>query len=136
MSSTFPTQRIRQKHKEVISGDNAILSNTIAVSANNYGIVYRIWLDLDVQSETDLENLGTSLELIVAVGATSWSALHHPLITHTAVVEHRWVDLGPWFYEFGVEGLYSGIKGDDIVLTVEAAGTGIKTAIHIMYSDD
>ncbi len=140
MSRLFPSQRIAKKHKLEQSGDGTLLTGGVTVPAKNYGVVYMLWVDLDVLSETDLENLPKVMSITITIGSMTWQQAVHPFIAHvdaqTVVVEHRTVDLGPWFFPFGDDGLYSGVLGDDIVITVGSAGTGVKSRVNYLYSGD
>lgn len=140
MSSVFPSKGIRKKHKRIRSADATGINDTITVAADHYGVVYRVWLDLDVSSEADLENLPADLVIQFVIGTLIFDIDVHPFIEHTDAAAgaqplHRHVNLGPWFFDLGPDGLYSGVLGDDIVLTVGSAGTGIKTKVHYLYSD-
>ena len=138
MSQIFPSGAIAKKFKRVQSADGGTISSTITVPAQNYGVVYRLWLDLDVTSETDLEILPAKLLLTITIGSVDFKIDVHPKIEHTSALpqEYRTIDLGPWPFDFGSDGLYSGVKGDDIVIAVLAAGSGVKTQVNYIYSGD
>lgn len=137
MTTTFPSRDIAHKFATALSNDNGAISSTQTVPAANYGVIYKLWVDLDVTDETDLENLVDPLTVSVTIGSTVWSRFLHPYIARTADnttnIEH--IDLGPWPFDFGLAGLYSGVKGDNIIVAVVAAGTGIKTKADYIYSN-
>jgi hypothetical protein len=138
MTEMFPSAGIAKKLHSGTSGDNAILASIVTVPATEYGIVWKAWFDLDVGDETDLENLVAILNLGVTIGSSSWNVNVHPYIEHTDAGPdvHRHVDLGPWFFDFGNDGFYSGVLGDDIAFAAAAAGTGIKVSVKALYSGD
>jgi hypothetical protein len=138
MSRLFPSRRITRKTKTAVSTDNALLTSTIAVVSNEYGILWKVVISLDVGSETDLENLAPKLDIFIKFNTTTfWFQNVHPYLAHDDETHYfRHVDLGPWIIDFGEEGLYSGVKGQDIGITVSAAGTGIKTNVSYIYSGD
>jgi hypothetical protein len=138
MTAIHPSQRIARKNKRAVSADDTALSSTITVPAGEFGVIYRLWVDLDVVSEADVENLNASVTISVTIGSTVFTLEVHPYIetTDTGSDFHRHVDLGPWFFDFGEDGFYSGVKGDNIVVAVDAAGTGIKTQVNYLYSGD
>lgn len=137
MSSLFPGRRLQVKHGTDVSTDNVPLVGGFAVAATQYGIIYKLWVDLDVASEADLEALPDSLTVSVTIGSLVFSVEVHPYIEHTDAdsVKHRTVDLGPWAFNFWPDGLYSGTPGDDIVIAVDAAGAGVKSKANYLYSD-
>ncbi len=138
MTRMFPSREIARKLHGALSGDNAVLSSVITVPATEYGVVWKVWFSVDVASEADLENLVATMAVGVTIGSTSWSVNVHPYIAHQegAGTEFRHVDLGPWSFDFGIDGFYSGVKGEDITFTALAAGTGIKTSVEALYSGD
>lgn len=140
MSSIFPSTGIAKKVKQAVSTADTALNSTIAVRATEYGVVYRMWVDLDVASETDLENLPASLTILISIGSTDFQIEVHPYIEHTDANTtpdiHRHVDLGPWFFDFGPDGFYSGVLGEDITFSVDAAGTGVVSSVTAFYSGD
>jgi hypothetical protein len=113
------------------------LADTVTIAATHYGILFKLWVDLDVGSEADLEALPDSLTVSVTIGSLVFSTEVHPLVEHTDgnSVIHRTVDLGPWAFTFWPDGLYSGTAGDDIVFAVDSAGTGVKSKVNYLYSD-
>lgn len=131
---------VAKKFVKATSADDTELTSAIVVPDNEYGVVWKVWVDLDVASEADLEALPGVLLITVAVGAVVFMQNVHPYVSHVdaqvVVGEHRTVDLGPWFFDFGPDGFYTGIRGDSILLTVAAAGTGIKTRVNYFYSGD
>lgn len=141
MSSGFPSAGIRKKSVSSLGSDDTLMTLSIPVPATQYGILYQLYVDCNVGSETDVENLNALVALRLTMGGTIiWGVDLHPFVAHvdaqTVVVEHRTVDLGPWLYDFGLDGLYNGVRGDDLVLTVGKFGTGIKSRISIIYSGD
>lgn len=138
MTKLFPSTGIAKKFKRALSADDTALSSTITVSASDYGVVYGLWVSLDVASETDLGNLPAVLTISITIGPLVFDPFVHPLIEHTSATPQnfRTVDLGPWSFDFKADGFYSGVKGQDIVVAVGAAGTGIKTLAHYLYSGD
>ncbi len=139
MSRLFPSKGIQKKVGLELSADATALASQVLVGDNDYGVLYKLWVGTDVASETDLENLPGIWAITVTIGSTIWYSNVHPFISHvdaqTVVVEHRTVDLGPWDFDFGQDGLYSGVKGDNIQIAVTAGGTGIKTRVSYIYSD-
>ena len=119
MTMAHPSWRIPKKFKYAISADDTILSSTITVPATRYGVIYRAWLSLDVASEADLEALPAVMHWFIYVGSVLTRLYVHPYVEHTdghaSAYVHREVDLGPWFQDFGEDGFYSGIRGDNIV---------------------
>ena len=139
MAFGFPARDTARKFAAQLSADDTANEKGITVPAKQYGILYRLWIDVDVASEGDLEALPASALIQVTIGATAvWATRIHPLVEHQVAAEAklRWVDLGPWVFDFGEEGIYSGIKGDNIVVNVPAMGTGIKSQIVFQYSGD
>lgn len=140
MTLLHPATRIAKKITGLSSSDNTAIAHTTTVADDQYGVVYGIWFKLDTASATDLTNGVADLVFQIIIGSLSWFTRVHPYISHvdsqTVVVEHRTVDLGPWNFDFGADGLYSGVKGDDIVVNIDAAGTGIVAAYHMLYSGD
>lgn len=115
-----------------LSGDDTALSATISVAANRFGVIYDMYVFLDVASETDLENLPAILLASVTIGDKVFPIILHPLVEHTSgtPTNFRNVRIGPWRFEFGPDGFYSGVPGDDIVIAFGAAGTGIKFRVN------
>lgn len=138
MSSIFPSRGITKKFVHAASADNTALTSTITVPSTQYGVIYRLWVDVDVATEADLENLVAGASITVTIGAKGFDVAVHPYIQHREATEAyiRTVDLGPWFFDFGPDGLYSGVKGDNIVVGVVAMGTGIKSRANYLYSGD
>lgn len=140
MSSTFPSKGIAKKFKFAIGADDTPLSSPITVPATKFGAIYRLWVSLDAGDDTDLTNLVATATISVTIGSTVFAHEIHPYISHVdaqvVVVEHRTVDLGPWSFDFGEDGLYSGVPGDDIVVGVDALGTGIKALVNYLYTGD
>ncbi len=138
MSSAFPSKGIKRKFNRFLSADDTILASTITVPDDQFGIMWKLWVSLDVASEADLHNLPAILAVSVVIGTVSWLVELHPYIARGAAelakIEH--IDLGPWDFDFGIEGLYSGVKGHNIVVAVAAAGTGIKVRVDYIYSGD
>lgn len=129
---------ITKKLKAQASSDDTINALTITVPSDQYGVLYTLLVDVDVGSEADLENLPANLVIQVNFNAVIiWVWALHPLIAHDDATNFfRQVDLGPWFWNFGEDGLYKGVKGHNLGVTVSAAGTGIKTTINIQYAGD
>lgn len=138
MSQVFPSGGIAKKFKRTRSNDDTALVDTITVGAEDYGVVYRLWLSIDISSEADLELLPALLTPGIVIGSLVFDPYLHPFVEHRNASEAfiRTVDLGPWFFDFGLDGLYSGVKGDDIVITIPALGSGIKSKIIYLYSGD
>lgn len=137
MSGAYPSKGIAKKVKgNLVSSDNTALSSTITVDDNNFGILYRLTLSVDVASEADFDNLVANIDCQITIGSTLWHFQLHPRIPEATAGNAFWMDLGPWHLDWGEEGLYSGVKGDDIVFSIGAAGTGIKTQLDYMYSGD
>lgn len=140
MSRTFPSKGIAKKHNTEVSADNAVIQKIHTALEGEYGIMYRLWVSIDVASETDLENLSGMEELRVTIGSganvKTWYAQVHPLIAHTDTTKFRYVDLGPWFFDFGDEGFYNGIEDSSVTILIPAFGTGIKSRISYLYSGD
>jgi hypothetical protein len=139
MTRHFPGIQFATQLQTDESADNTALASapSTAIASDQYAAVYKLWVDLDVGSEADLEALPDSLAVSVTIGSTVWSTRVHPLVEHTDAnsVVHRTVDLGPWAFTFPPDGLYSGVKGDDIAVAVGAAGAGIKSRAHYLYSN-
>ena len=129
-----------KKWKKELSADATALAGGVTVAAGDYGVVYKLWLDLDVSSEADLEALPDLLLLTITIGTTVFSLYVHPYVEHTdahaSAYIHRTVDLGPWYFDFGPDGIYSDTAGDNIVIAVEAAGNGVKSRVNYQYSGD
>jgi len=134
----FPSPERAVKHKQTLSGANELLESTITVPADQYGVVYKLWVDIDVGSEVDLGNCTPLLAISVAVGSTTFTQNIPCYIEHTdgGSDVHRYINLGPWFFDFGDDGFYSGVLGEDISVQVTAAGTGIKAKVNYLYSGD
>jgi len=117
------------------SADNTEITTaaTVTVSASDYGVLWKLWVDLDVGSEADIENLVDIIPISVTIGSTVWSTAVHPYTQDTTNVWTQ-IDVGPWFFDFSPEGLASNVRGDDIVIAVGAAGTGVKTKVCYIYS--
>lgn len=128
-----------RKLKTAQSDDDAIMSPTITVPADRYGVVYGLTLSLNVASTTDLDNLVAGLLLQVTMGSTQWTAHLHPYVVSAITTVSDQLDLGPWTFGeniWGRNGFYSGVLGDNIVVNVGAAGTGIKTTVVFNYAGD
>jgi hypothetical protein len=137
MTQLHPSARIAKKHKRVQGIDNTQISDTITVAADRYGVLYKLWVDVDVASEADLEALNQRVQVVVTIGAQDFKVWIHPYVetTDTTPDFHRHVDLGPWFFDFGEDGFYSGVKGDDIVVLIGVAATVVKVGYNAIYSD-
>lgn len=131
-----PIGRIVKKFLRFQSADNTQIAKTTIVAAEKYGVLYKLWVSVDVASEADLDNLNNKVIISVDIGAVDWKVDVHPLTTDTGATEIRHMDLGPWPFDFGIDGLYSGVKSDDIVITITAAGTNIKTTMNFIYAND
>lgn len=127
---------VAKKFVKETSADNTELTSAIVVPANEYGVLWRLWVDLDVASEADLKALPAVLLITVAVGSVVFMQNVHPYIAHTDTEHTFHGDLGPWLFDFGPDGFYTGIRGDSILVTVAAAGVGIKTRANYFYSGD
>jgi len=132
----FPSSSVHKKHKVVASADDTALASTITVADNQYGVVYRAWVGVDVSSEADLENLPALAAFTITIGSSAFTMALHPFIAHTDTTKFRHVDLGPWFFDFGEDGFYSGVKGDNIVFAVTAMGTAVQSSLNYLYSGD
>lgn len=134
----YPSTRLGRKLGIKLSGDNAELNLLVTVPDNKYAVVWKLWVSLDVASETDLENLPATANIKVSIGASVWHVSVHPLVEHTSGTPQnfRWVDLGPWAFDFGEDGFYSGVNGNNITVTVDAMGTGVKSRARIIYHGD
>ncbi len=136
MTQIFPSQRIAKKFKTKQSGDNNTLNDTVTVGTSDYGVIYKLWVDVDVINEADLKNASSKLDVMVTIGSLIWKVAIHLYILHTVTQNTFYSDLGPWAFDFGDDGLYSGVLGDDIVIDVAAAGSGIKARVNYTYSGD
>ena len=141
MGSIYPGLHIQKKWAIATSADNTALASTVTVTAKKFGVLYRLWVSADTGTgtdETDIENLVSLCSVSASIGSTAFSATLHPFIEHdTADTEsptHRSIDLGPWPFDFGEEGMYSGVLADNIVIGVGKMGTGIKTSVSYQYS--
>ncbi len=132
----YPSHGIQRKFKTVLSADNTAITTaaTITVPSGAFGILWKLWLGLDVTDTTDIQALVDPLALQVTIGSVVWAPYIHPYIAHATNQDH--IDLGPWEFDFGVDGLYSGVSGNDITFVVGAAGSGIKAKIDYIYAGD
>lgn len=134
MSSTFPSKGIQKEFQSVDGADGSAISSTQTVPADHYGIIYKLWVAIDVASEADMDAVVARIPITVTMGSSVWRTSVHPEITDGSATEIRWMDLGPWEFDFGLDGFYSGVKGDNVVVTVGAAGTGIGIELNYIYS--
>lgn len=134
----FPSKRLARKFVRIIGSDDSATTTTIMVPSKKFGIIYKLDVSVDVQNESDLENLKAISTISCVIGATVWSVHVHPLIEHTSGTPQnfRTVDLGPWKFEWGDAGFYSGVAGEDVVVTVGAMGTNIKSRFCLAYHGD
>lgn len=133
----FPSREIARKHTFAISLDNTALSSPKTVAATKYGVIYSLWVSVDVAAEGDLDNLVATMTISVTIGSTVWSHEVHPFIADGHATQMRTqLDLGPWSFDFGRDGFYSGVRGEDLAVAVAAAGTGIKSMASYLYSGD
>lgn len=133
----LPQSRYLKLLTKAESADDVALSSSpaVAVADDEYRFIFELWVSLDAASEADYENLDSAVEVSVTIGSTVWSVTLHPFEQDTETTpEWTHVDVGPWFFDFGHFGLGSGVRGDDIVVAVGAAGTGIKTKVNYTYA--
>lgn len=138
MSLVFPSQGITRKFKSTVSTADTALTSTITVPSNHYGIIWKLWVDLAVASEAMLEVLPVIMTPTVTIGSVVWARSIHPYIARTGDdvndTDHK--DLGPWEFDFGIDGLYSGVLGENIVVTLGAAGANVATRVNYIYAGD
>lgn len=136
MSSTFPSKGIAKKFATKSSAADGALSDTKTVAATNYGVVYKLWVSIDTPTEADLDLLKATASISITMGSTAWVVEIHPFIADGDATQARtWLDLGPWLFDFGDDGLYSGVLGDDIVVAVDAVSTADGGAGTIIKAD-
>lgn len=139
MSQNYPSKGIRRKFKTVESLDGTAITTaaTITVPSGDFGILYKLWINLDAASDADILNLQSLMLGTVTIGAVAWPFILHPYIARAAADSSvDQLDLGPWEFDFGVDGLYSGVSGDNITFVIGSAGAGIKTTLSFIYSGD
>lgn len=138
MSRLHPSERIAKKLKSESSSIATILATTITVPDDQIGVVYSLHASIDVGGEADLENLAAIETLQIQIGGTNvWLVDVHPLIAHDDGTNFfRHVDLGPWSWYWPPDGLYSGVKGENIIITFPSFGTGIVSRMNFQYSGD
>ena len=135
MSQIFPSSGIAKKAHRSASNADAIRVNTIAVSSNEYGILYHLTVAIDVGSEANLKTLNAVVRVSVQIGANLlWRVYLHPFITHTDTEHVIHTDLGPWTWNFYPDGLYSGVLGEDLVITVLDFGLNVLSTTSFIYS--
>ncbi len=135
---SYPSHGIRRKFKTAVSSADTALSSTITVPAGAFGIVWKLGLSLNTSTEAMLEALPGLLLVKITIGDLVWTKRLHPFIEHRNGSEAyvRTVDLGPWDWDFGIDGLYSAVPGDDIVVQADAAGGTNTTIVSYIYSGD
>ena len=130
----FPHPRVALKRKRVEGAVNAETSSTIPVGADEFGVVYRLWVTLDVHHHMHIQSLPALMVIKIAIGTLeSFDFNVHPYVEspdHLTKV----IDLGPWQFDFMPDGLYSGVKGEGITVTVSPAGVDNKTTVLFLYS--
>lgn len=138
MSRLHPSERIARKLTTQISTADLANTITITVPDDQYGVLYRMMVSLAVSSQADLEALNPRIVVLIQFGGvTKWQFEVQPFIAHDdATTFFRHVNLGPWMYDFGSDGLYNGVMGEDLLVQVAAAGTGLQTRLNLQYSGD
>lgn len=135
MSRNFPSKEATRKLKTTSGSAGEITTSPITVLANEYGVVWKLWVDTDAANEADLKNLAGRYQAKITIGSTIWAVWLHGYLQHTLNVE-AYLNPGPHSFDFGVDGLYSGVLGDNITVTVGDAGDGIITTVNYIYSGD
>lgn len=133
MSRNYPSPGIQRKFGTKESEDDTILADSITVAAGHFAILWKASLSLDVTSDGDLASLPARLRMTITIGSVSHTLDYHPFIAHAT--NQDYMDLGPWREDFGIDGLYSGVAGDNLIFAVGAGGSGIKTRVNYIYSD-
>ncbi len=139
MTKLHPAGRIAKKLTKTLSAAATTNTTTITVPAGQVGVLYQLLVSVGVSTEANLEALLGTIDVSIKFGSTvEWQFELHPFIEHTDTTPdfHRSVDLGPWHFDFGEDGLYTGVQGDDLIVTVGSAGTGLKTLANIKYAGD
>ena len=137
MSKAFPSVRFAKKNKSASSTAGGAVLSTITVPDDEYGAVYSLSVDVDVNSQAALESLNARALVQITIGAETWAHYVHPFVAHDDGTNFfRHVDLGPWSFTFPEDGFYSGVVGDNITVTVTAMGTGTTTHIEYFYTGD
>jgi hypothetical protein len=139
MSETHPTKGIAKKTKVVQSADDTAITTAakITVPANQYAAIYFLHVSCDVLDEADIENLNAVVVVSVLIGGTAvFTTDIHPFSAETTATKGDIYDLGPWHFDFGHDGLYSGVKGEDLTFSIGQFGTGIKSRISFKYTGD
>lgn len=140
MTLPYPSTRFAKAVATATSGEDAVLTAVITVPDNRYGILYRMWVSIDVASEADLEVLLPVRPLVqVGFGASAlWKFRETLAVEHTepgiGATVYRTIRLGPFFYDFGPDGLYSRTMGENLTIAFEELGAGIKSKVSYQYA--
>lgn len=137
MSQIFPSGGIAKKSASIAGAADTVRIATVSVAATRRAVLYKLSVGIDVATEANLKTLNGSVIIKAAFAlTTAWLVYVHPYIIHTVTQNTFHSDLGPWEWDFGPDGLYSGVLGENLVVTVNDFGANVASIQNLIYSGD